>query len=90
MQAYVYKSLRKDGAYVVLAAHDDFQCVPEAVRVVLEPFRFVLQVELDAQRKLARGNTAEVRSSLASQGFHVQMPPPVTLDPLTGDWGTDG
>jgi uncharacterized protein YcgL (UPF0745 family) len=90
MQAYVYKSLRKDGAYVFLAAHDDFQCVPEAVRVVLEPFRFVLQVELDAQRKLARGNTAEVRGSLASQGFHVQMPPPVTLDPLTGDWGTDG
>ena len=89
MHAYIYKSLRKDGAYVFLATRDDFECVPEAVRVALEPFGFVLTVELDGTRQLARGNADEVRTDLAARGFHVQMPPPVSLDPLTEDWGTD-
>lgn len=90
MHAYVYKSLRKDGAYVFLAARDDFERVPDAVRAPLEPMRFVLELELTPQRKLARGNAAEVREGLVRRGFHVQLPPPVTLDPLTADWGTDG
>lgn len=89
MHAYVYKSLRKDGAYVFLATRDDFERVPEAVRVALEPVAFVLTVELDGTHQLARGNADEVRNDLAGRGFHVQMPPPVSLDPLTEDWGTD-
>ncbi len=90
MLAYVYKSLRKNGAYVFLATRDDFECVPESARAVLAPFAFVLGVELDGTRQLARGNADEVRNDLAGRGFHVQMPPAVTIDPLTGDWGTDG
>lgn len=90
MHAYVYKSLRKEGAYVFLATRDDFECVPEAILTALEPCALVLEVTLDGKRQLARGNADEVHSDLAGRGFHVQMPPPVTMDPLTSDWGTDG
>ncbi|WP_425493145.1 YcgL domain-containing protein [Novilysobacter antarcticus] len=89
MHAYVYKSLRKEGAYVFLATRDDFERVSESVHQALQPFAFVLEVTLDGTRQLARGNADEVRNDLATRGFHVQMPPPVSLDPLTSDWGTD-
>lgn len=89
MQAYVYKSLRKDGAYVFLAEREDFERIPEPVRLPLEPFKLVLEVDLTPPRELARGNAAEVRENLALRGFHVQLPPPTSIDPLTQDWGTD-
>ncbi len=89
MHAYVYKSRRKAGAYVFLATRDDFESVPEAMRAALEPVVYVLTVELDGTRQLARGNAEEVRADLAARAFHIQMPPAVDLDPMTEDWGTD-
>lgn len=88
MQAYVYKSLRKDDTYVFLAARDDFTRLPAPVRARLGPLQFAFELALTAQRKLARGDTAVVRSNLAARGFHLQLPA-TTLDPMTEDWGTD-
>lgn len=90
MHAYVYKSLRKDDTYVYLAARDDFERVPEAVRAPLGTLRFVLEVELTPGRKLAREDAGTVRDNLVRRGFHLQVPPAVVLDPMTEDWGTDG
>ena len=89
MHAYVYKSQRKDDTYVYLAARDDFSVLPEALIARLGPFRFVLDVALTPERKLARGDTATVRANLAARGFHLQLPPSAAADPLTADWGTD-
>lgn len=90
MQAYIYKSLRKDDTYVFLAARDDFTRLPEPVREPLGRLQFVMELALTPERKLARGDTAVVRENLALRGFHLQMPPPSTIDPMTEDWGTDG
>ena len=76
MQAYVYKSLRKADTFVYLATRDDFETIPEALRASLGSLEFVLDVALTPERKLARGNTAQVRENLAAQGFHIQFPPP--------------
>jgi len=89
MHAYVYKSLRKADAYVYLAARDDFGRLPEALRAQLEPLRFVLDVALTADRRLAREDPAVVRENLAARGFHLQLPPSLASDPMQGDWGTD-
>lgn len=89
MQAHVYKSRRKDDTYVFLAARDDFERLPEAVRASLGPLQFVLEVELTPQRKLARADAAVVRENLALRGFHLQIPPSNPLDPMTEDHGTD-
>jgi uncharacterized protein YcgL (UPF0745 family) len=75
MQAYVYKSLRKADTYVYLSARDDFERLPEPVRAQLGSLQFVLEVELNAQRKLARADAATVRENLANRGFHLQFPP---------------
>lgn len=89
MHAYVYKSLRKADAYVYLAARDDFGSLPEALRAQLEPLQFVLDVALTADRRLAREDPATVRENLATRGFHLQLPPSLASDPMSGDWGTD-
>lgn len=90
MQAYVYKSLRKDDTYVFLAARDDFTRLPEVVREPLGRLQFVMELALIPGRKLARGDAAVVRENLALRGFHLQMPEASAIDPMTEDWGTDG
>ena len=89
MLAYVYKSLKKADTYLYLAKRDDFAGLPEPLRTQLGALQFVLEVQLTAERKLARENPEVVRANLASRGFHLQFPPTVE-DPMTEDWGTDG
>ena len=89
MQAYVYKSLRKEGAYVYLATRDDFSCVPPPVLAQFGRLQFVLDVALTPGRKLAREDADTVRRNLAARGFHLQMPPATGEDPMQQDWGTD-
>lgn len=88
MHAYVYKSLKKADTYVYLAASDDFARLPDALLAQLAPLQFVLDLALTPERRLARQDVAVVRDSLATKGFHVQLPP-VAVDPLLEDWGTD-
>ena len=89
MHAYVYKSLKKADTYVFLAARDDFARLPEPLRTQLGRLEFVLELQLTAERKLAREDPAVVRENLALRGFHLQFPPASELDPMTTDWGTD-
>ncbi|TXH70071.1 MAG: YcgL domain-containing protein [Lysobacteraceae bacterium] len=89
MQAYVYKSQRKADTYVYLAVRDEFACLPEPLRAQLGALRFVLEVALTPERKLAQADPAVVRANLASRRFHVQFPP-TSCDPMSEDWGTDG
>ncbi|GHA82361.1 YcgL domain-containing protein [Cognatilysobacter bugurensis] len=89
MHAYVYKSLRKQGAYVFLAEREAFDRVPPPVLEQLGRLEFVLDVELTPGRKLAQANVDTVRENLVSRGFHLQMPPTGAADPMTEDWGTD-
>jgi uncharacterized protein YcgL (UPF0745 family) len=74
MLAYVYKSQRKDDTYVYLARRDAFAQLPEPLRSRLGPLRFVLEVTLTPERKLAREDAAVVRENLAARGFHIQFP----------------
>lgn len=75
MQAYVYKSQRKQDTYVYLAKRDDFDVLPPTLATTLAPFAFVLEVELTPERRLARVDAALVRANLAEHGFHLQLPP---------------
>ncbi len=77
MQAYVYKSQRKQDTFVYLAKRDDFSRLPPSLEQALAPFAFVLEVALTAERRLARADAAQVRQSLSEQGFYLQMPPPL-------------
>lgn len=78
MNAYIYKSSRKDELYLYLAQKDDFSNVPQALYDSMgkEPI-FVMEVELTPERKLAREDVNTVINSLETKGFHLQMPPPI-------------
>ena len=89
MQAFVYKSLKKADTYVYLAGRDDFARIPDPLRSQLGALQFVLEVALVPGRKLAREDAAVVRENLVTRGFHLQLPPPSDLDPMSDDWGTD-
>ncbi len=76
MQCFVYKSLKKNEAYLYLRVRDDFDVVPEALRNMMGTMQFVLELELSPARKLARVDAVSVITQLQSAGFFVQMPPP--------------
>lgn len=78
MQAYVYKSQRKDDTYVYLAERDAFDVLPAALASSLGVLTLVLEVALTDQRRLARADAAQVRDELSSRGFYLQVPPSVT------------
>ena len=88
MHAYVYKSLRQADTYVFLAARDDFARLPPPLLKQLGDLRFVLEVALTTERKLAQADADVVRRNLVDRGFHIQFPP-TRPDPMTEDWGTD-
>ncbi|NOQ82203.1 MAG: hypothetical protein GQ548_06740 [Methylophaga sp.] len=78
MIAYIYKSRIKNELYLYINKKDDFSQVPQALYDSMgkEPV-FVMEVELSPERKLAREDVSTVIKSLESQGFHVQIPPPI-------------
>lgn len=79
MQCHVYASLRKPDSYLWLARHDGFEVVPESLLLMLGELRFVMDVQLDASRKLPTQDTEQVLDHLRSQGWHLQLPPQETL-----------
>lgn len=76
MNSYIYKSRKKDELYLYLAKKDDFSQVPQALydSMGTEPV-FVMELELSAERPLAREDVKTVMKNIEAQGFHVQMPP---------------
>ena len=79
MQSFVYASQRKTGSYLWLAQRDTFGLLPESLVELLGELCFVMEVTLDAARKLPIEDIAQVRSHLRTQGWHLQLPPPENL-----------
>src|SRR3546814_13635542 len=83
MHAYVYKSLRKADTSVYLAEREDFERLPEPLRSQPEPLRFVLDVVLTPEPKLALADAATVPANLGCRGFPLPLPPGPALPPVT-------
>ncbi len=82
MLCYIYKSQKKAELYLYLNKKDDFSVLPEDLIRPLGQLSFVMELELTADKKLARENAVKVMSALESRGFFIQMPPTIVpLDP---------
>jgi uncharacterized protein YcgL (UPF0745 family) len=79
MPCFVYASLRKVDSYVWLARRDAFDVLPASLVLLLGELRFVMELDLDEQRKLPHEDTAQVLDHLRAQGWHLQLPPQETL-----------
>ena len=80
MLCFIYKSLKKDGLYLYLNKKEDFSALPEALLSSVGGLEFVMELELTAERKLAREDSVKVLVSLAEKGFFVQLPPSTSSD----------
>lgn len=75
VHCWIYRSDRKAETYLYLAQEDGKDVVPAGLRTVLEPLVFVMELELHAQRTLARADVTTVMEELRNRGFYLQMPP---------------
>ncbi len=75
MQSFVYASRRKPDTYVWLRRRDDFDPLPAPLREQLGELRFVLEIDLGAERQLPHENAVTILANLDGQGWHLQLPP---------------
>jgi len=75
MHCAVYKSSKKLDLYVYIREKGEFSDIPEPLMQSFGNPQFVMELDLSAERKLARANPGEVIKSLKEKGFYVQMPP---------------
>jgi uncharacterized protein YcgL (UPF0745 family) len=74
MDCSIYKSPKKQDLYLYVARQDDLSRVPEALLSYFGTPEHVLDLDLTADRKLAREDPIEVLKNLREKGFHLQMP----------------
>jgi uncharacterized protein len=79
MHCFVYASQRKANTYLWLLQKDNFPVIPASLAVMLGDLRFVLEVELHAQRRLPHADVEVVMEHLRTQGWHLQLPPQEAL-----------
>jgi uncharacterized protein len=77
MLCAVYKSLRKEQTYLYVERRDDFSAVPEALLNSFGSPQLVTIINLASRQHLALADLAKVKQQLASQGYYLQIPPPV-------------
>jgi len=79
MKCTVYRSLGRPYTYIYLAEGHSFDDLPASLREAFEPAEEALRLDLGRRERLAQEDIVRVRSNLASQGWHLQLPP--TEDP---------
>ncbi|MGF1749728.1 MULTISPECIES: YcgL domain-containing protein [Vibrio] len=75
MLCSIYKSAKKQGAYLYITKKDDFSQVPDALLEMFGKPTLVMVVKLDG-RTLAQVDVDIVKQSLQNEGFFLQLPPP--------------
>ncbi|ELR67367.1 Protein YcgL [Photobacterium marinum] len=74
----IYKSPKKENTYLYINNKDDFSQVPKSLMATFGTPQFVMVLNLDNGRKLALADVDKVKDALATAGFYLQVPPPVT------------
>ena len=74
MQCFVYKSCNKENHYLYLPTQIEDAEIPAALNNLLGDLEFVLEFELNEQRKLPNADSKEVLQQLNDSGYYLQMP----------------
>lgn len=68
--------------YLYLAEKDNFSCLPDDIMRALGDNEFTMELEITADRQLAREDAATVIKNLESRGFHLQLPREMPLEQI--------
>ena len=82
MICYIYRCSRKPDMYIYLAEEDDFSNVPKDIFNSLGIIKFAMELELSADKKLAKEDPAHVIKNLEENGFHLQLPDKTPIEEL--------
>ncbi|GAB2656075.1 YcgL domain-containing protein [Vibrio panuliri] len=75
MLCAIYKSAKKEGAYLYVPKKDDFSQVPDQLMQMFGKPTMVMVVNLSG-RILAQVDIEKVKQSMNEQGYFLQLPPP--------------
>ncbi|MDP2570990.1 hypothetical protein CW749_17480 [Vibrio sp. vnigr-6D03] len=75
MLCSIYKSPKKEGAYLYIPKKDDFSEVPQPLKDMFGKPVFVMVIKMDG-RKLAQVDVEKVKESMEREGYFLQLPPP--------------
>lgn len=71
----IYRSSKKEGAYLYTVMGADLKDLPEALLVQLGKLEPAMVLKLDENRKLAAADAKKVIQCLKENGYYLQMPP---------------
>jgi len=75
LKCEIYRSNRKDGAYIFVPDSKALGALPDTLKARLEPLERVMTLDLAERKTLAATDPASVIDSIESQGFYLQLPP---------------
>lgn len=82
MKCYIYRSSRKPDIYIYLADKEDFSKLPEDIISSLGIIKFAMELDLNAEKKLAKENPTAVMKNLKAHGFHIQLPDDTSVEAM--------
>lgn len=84
IECAVYKSLKKDETYVFIPTITPLSDLPDELMKVLGQAEMVMTLNLTPDKRMARGNAAEIIKSINEQGFYLQLAenPQLNKNPL--------
>lgn len=74
IKAVIYKGYKKQNSYLYIEQEDDFSRVPEILMTSLGKLEFVMELDLNPEKKLAQADIKQVISALEYDGFYLQLP----------------
>lgn len=74
MNCYIYRCSAKNDMYIFLKDQDDFSVVPKNILKSIGDTEFTMEIEMSAERKLAKEDPQTVLKNLDEHGFHLQLP----------------
>ncbi len=82
MNCFIYRCSRKADLYIYLAEEDDFSRVPAEIMRGLGITEFSMELELTAEKILAKEDLATVIKNLEEKSFHLQLPSDATVESI--------
>ena len=76
----VFRSVKRAETYLYLAQDQVFEDLPPELREAFGEPCFVMTLNLNADRRLARVDAGQVLAHLEEQGFFLQLPPEIPAE----------
>jgi uncharacterized protein YcgL (UPF0745 family) len=78
----IYRSEKKDSTYLYLAEGVSFEDLPAELRARFGAATEVMQLDLEANTRLAQADAKNVLQALEDPGYYLQLPPEVSVEEL--------